>query len=470
MVRLSPRCGVKWGAAVPPKMGKARQMIDLSAPPAQIEYAELRSLNSAAAAPTGGSCAAAPSAKPAPPSQAAPKAIDAPAFIAALGINTHVSYFDTPYGDVAKVGDALLYLRLPRIRDYLAPSAKERYAALVQHGIKLNLFLPGKTDLDAYVDGLAKFQTSYPGAIVSLEGSNEVNYWPTPWPQAGGGKTDLPSQAALQRAYHDKLKSNPVLKDVPLANLTLGGVGADAHRQLGDMKSSADFANVHVYFGPGDPPRATWGYALGLGQVPMPGVPSVITETGYTTAYLHNEGVDETTQAKLSLNLLSRAAATGIRQTYLYELVDQKPDPSGRNKEAHFGLFRMDWAPKPAATAIRNFVGALSPEAAAPGRGPASLAYSVTGLPAQGSEVLFRLGDGRFAVVVWAEPDIWDQAAHKPIAAPASNATIRFASPVAGYEVFDPLRSDSPLAKGGPASEVRVEVSDHPVIVRVKSK
>lgn len=82
---------------------------------------------------------------------------------------------------------------------------------------------------------------------------------------------------------------------------------------------------------------------------------------------------------------------------------------------------------------------------------------------------MFRLNDVRFAVVMWAEPDIWDQAAHKPLIAPSSKAVIRFSAPIAGYGVFDPLLSGAPLAKGRPAVEVRVEFNDHPVIVRVKS-
>jgi len=126
------------------------------------------------------------------------------------------------------------------------------------------------------------------------------------------------------------------------------------------------------------------------------------------------------------------------------------------------------WSPKPAATAIRNFLGVLG-EGKGTVKGGA-LAYSVGGLPANGAQVLFQSGDGAFAVVIWAEPDIWDQAAHKPIAAPASEAVIRFAKPVAGYEVFDPLKAEASITRGGPTSEVRVAVSDHPVIVRVKAR
>ena len=46
----------------------------------------------------------------------------------------------------------------------------------------------------------------------------------------------------------------------------------------------------------------------------------------------------------------------GIRRTFAYELIDEKPDPHGRDAEQHFGLLRNDFSRKPAFNALRNLL------------------------------------------------------------------------------------------------------------------
>lgn len=401
---------------------------------------------------------AAPAAVAAPtPASVGVKAISARAFLDSLGVNTHLNYYDTPYGNVGAVWAALDYTGLRRIRDGYIDGAKDRYATIAQRGVGLNFYLPGKVDLKAHVAQLEAFQKNHPGAIVSLEGSNEVNFWPTPF----NGKTDLASQAAIQKEWFDAAKASPVLGKLPVSNLTLGGVGDAAHKQLGDMRGFCDLANVHMYFGAGGQPIKSWDYAWGLGQIPAAGKPGVITETGYPTAPLNRAiGVDEVTQAKQTLNLFCRAAMAGVAQTYLYELVDQKRDPTKTDREANHGLFRNDWTPKPAATAIRNLTTILGGPAASGG----SLAYSVAGLPANGQQQLFQTSSG-YAVAIWAEPDIWDEVSNKPIPAPVFDVKVTLPKAMA-FETFDPLVSSVAMVAGTSAA-VSVRVSDHPVIVRV---
>lgn len=375
-------------------------------------------------------------------------------------MNIHAHYFDTPYGDVGKIVEALDYLGIKRVRDTFVPWGRDRYLALAKAGVRFNVFLGREKPIPDFLALVKDVQAQVPGSVVSLEGGNESNFWPLTF----NGRTDLNASVEAQAALYQAVKADPALKALPVANLTLGAWGADGHRLLGDMRDRCDFANVHIYFGGGGPPVSAFGYALGLGQIPAAGKPSVITETGYPTSHADGQlGVDETTQAKQSLSLVMRAALNGIRQTYFYELVDQKPDPERLDRERNFGLFRMDWSAKPAASALRALTGLLGGPGAASG---GSLAYQVENLPAGGQHVLFRTPDEGYAVAIWAEPDIWDEVGRKPLPAPASDVVVRLTWPTA-FETFDPLIGASPLTAGY-GQAITVRVSDHPVIVKLK--
>ena len=392
-------------------------------------------------------------------------AVNASSFVNSIGVNAHLNYLDTAYGNIQAVGDALTYLGVDRIRDWLPDYYKAPYDLLASRGVQFDFYFPGNGDLAAYVKTLAGFEKSHPGSIAAIEGGNEVNYWPVA--QAGG--TSLASQAAFQKALFNAINADPTLKNIPVFNLTLGGVGDTAFKQLGDMSASADYANVHIYYGAGGAPATTWSYALGLGQIPMPGAPSAISETGYSTAVnnAQNQGVDEVTQAKYMLDLLMDAAKAGIKVTEIYELVDQKNDPGKTSKENNFGLFHNDWTPKIAATAIHNFTTILTDGVGDMATG-GSLAYNVTGLPKGGSHLLFQEGNGVQDIVVWAEPDIWDEANRRAITVTGQQVTITLPTAVAGYAIYDPMKGATAITTGGPTSTITLTVTDHPLIIEIK--
>ena len=98
---------------------------------------------------------------------------------------------------------------------------------------------------------------------------------------------------------------------------------------------------------------------LPYAQLDAPGLPTVITETGYETNPADSYGgADQTVQAKYTLDILVDAFLDGVSQTYLYELFDE----GGQ----HFGLFNTDGTPKLVATAIHNLTTLLAIPAAPP--------------------------------------------------------------------------------------------------------
>lgn len=104
------------------------------------------------------------------------------------------------------------------------------------------------------------------------------------------------------------------------------------------------------------------------------------TEAGFHTALRARTGqppLSERVGAVYLERTFLEHFAMGVGRTYAYELVDEKPDPAGREPEWHFGLLRNDFSPKPAFTALRNLLAVVGSD---PGIAPPRpLALAITG-------------------------------------------------------------------------------------------
>ena len=388
-------------------------------------------------------------------------------FTDSLGVNIHLNYGNTGYANKSEVLKALDYLNIDEVRsipppDWLLPD----FEPLLKAGIEFNFLYPDYSvnELTATLNMIAKVDSLYPGSVSAIEGLNEANTWPGNF----NGDRSIGAQVAFQKRMFDAIQAHPTLNDVPVYNLTLGGASPEFTRSLGDMSGSADYANAHVYFGNASPPQDTLDYIEPWIWVNSPGQPRVITETGYITIPNNSAYVDETTQAKYTLDLLMDVAAAGISKTYLYELLDQTNNPSGSDVESHYGLFRYDYSPKPAATAIHNLSEILADTGANAGTFPvAGLAYTVSGLPDSGNAMQFAKSDGSYVVAVWAEPRIWDPAGRKAIAAPEASVEVRFNTAYDTVKLYDPLAQSTPIRTLNGVDRVTFGVTDRPLLIEV---
>ena len=120
--------------------------------------------------------------------------------------------------------------------------------------------------------------------------------------------------------------------------------------------------NAHPYPG-GGPPETVLGDAAREYSSEPRRSGMVFTETGY-----HNALRDTTDQPPASEEaaavyfprLLVTAFGVGARRTFIYELLDEKPDPGLGDLQQHFGLLRNDLSPKPAFTAIKTLIAAVN--------------------------------------------------------------------------------------------------------------
>jgi trimeric autotransporter adhesin len=199
---------------------------------------------------------------------------------------------------------------------------------------------------------------------------------------------------------------------------------------------------------------------LPYAKLDAPGLPMVITETGYETRVANPySGVNQTVQAKLTLDELMDVFSVGISHVYLYELFDEG--------EENFGLFNSDGSPKAAATAIHNLMGIVSDPGGDLPSSPRSLSYAVRDAPANAKELLLEKSDGTFDLVLWAEAAIWSSTAKGEIAAPAKKSDVAFGQKQKTVLVFDPLHGAMPIAVYHDVQSIQVALADHPVVVQI---
>ena len=198
--------------------------------------------------------------------------------------------------------------------------------------------------------------------------------------------------------------------------------------EFGNLSADADLANVHAYASKGVPPF--WMLQPTIRKVQgWLDRPAVVTESNYPTLLQPDgNGVSEAVQSKWVLAILLDNFRNGVLATYIYQLLDGTPDPSGQEFEAHFGLFRSDWTPKPAATALRNLLLLMQGSESCPN--PATPVPYHVDLPHDGFDLLMTRPDGSSLLVLWAEPAIWDPAGNKDVRAPQIPAAITFAGTV----------------------------------------
>lgn len=373
-------------------------------------------------------------------------------FIGSIGVNTHLGYVDSAYSDGERVLAALDYLGIGRVRDAAVTRQQrniEGFSLLADAGIQFDMVVQAARDPAEAVATIAAFAADHPGAVDAIEGPNEIDIWPV----AYAGLTGTAAGIAFDNALVAAVAATPGLADVDTYSLT----GAR-------VNDTTEFANFHSY-----PVKGLQPYKK-LARNPVtsgvtPDKPLVLTEVGYHTAVGPDtrwEGVDEATQAKLTLNLLFDAHRRGIARTYLYQLSDGYADPTGINIDHNLGLFDRDFEAQAAAVALHNLTAALSDDSHSLATAPD---IAVWGLPTHGASTILAKDRGARDVVLWAEPDIWNQVRDVPIVARPTDVIVDFGGALVDVKLYDPLLSAEPVLLLDDVRFVVLPVTDHPLIV-----
>ena len=445
------------------------------------------------------------------------------AFVDRIGVNIHADFYWTAYDNFDKnkknpqpdlvgfqnIESALRYLGIKHVRD----SPDDQYFLSLYP--KLNADLGVKFDFYIGAAKLANDPTgantfafklrnilAAPNVVDYAEGANESDN--PSWSQIYGGVSGLPATLVEQRTLLGAVNSIPQLygrtiqasfaKEWNIEDIIPDTYNKSTTTLLGavpGITAYANFGNSHIYYGTGhgarnpgaafppyndDPLRKSYNqtYYAPFGQTAMmaynasllaPGKPVIATESGYHTTPNDPDGVDTTTQAKYILTLLFDQLNAGIVATYLYDLVDDEPDPKGTIALYHYGLYNDDWSAKPAATAIHNVIFLMSDSGSVP---LGTLNYRLTGAPSTLAAHLFQRHNGVFVLALWNDVPVCGPYQKLLSSAPqAVPVTIQLPQQASQIQIADPLLGTGVTTSFHGVSSFTVPVPDHPVLISI---
>ena len=335
-------------------------------------------------------------------------------FVDSAGINVHLSYYGTLYGNnFTTIASLLTGLGVHHVRDSAVPGQDnicQEDRQLAASGIHVEVI----ASLSQSMSDIASWLACVGSAAEAVEGPNEYDLSGDPnWPA-----TLTAYQQTLYAQFHSML---PVVGPALTAEWAYGSVS---------LAGAADAGNMHDYFAGRNPGTPGWGgtdgfgtygslpYAMAVAHQDTGGAPIEATETGYSDS-TDTYAVPTAVKAHYVLRTLLEHWNAGVPRTYFYELVDEGGAPF-----SHYGLATSAGKPKAAYSALQNLLKLL-----ADGTNsftPTALSYGFTASTAV-HHMLLQKQSGVYELVVWVEAPEWDPNANQAIAISPQTVTITFA-------------------------------------------
>lgn len=393
-------------------------------------------------------------------------------FLDSLGVVAHLTDKDYPSSSVTL--EKLKYLGVRHVRTNNAINSTEGVVTtkkLGQNGIRFDFTVPApsgnppsagaiQTATDKRVNyvvdnGLAPY-TELIETFNEYDNGRTTETWVN---------TIKQSQPYLY-AQSTKLGSGIKIMGPSLVGYKLGST-ASAITAAADGKplsSYFSYGNLHTYFGY-SAPESSYGDAQS-GSILKPATsptgaatnfdtrvqyytyyispdkPIIITETGYNTdAKGWSKGVSEKAAGIYTPRMFLEAYRIGVVRTYEYELYDEAT--ASPSHEQHFGLFRKDGSPKPAAVALHNMTSLLAggSDAFTPASLPVTFSGDTTGL----KKVMLQKSDGEHWLMLWRGLPVYGSD-HKDKDVAATNVSVNFSSP-RSVTLYSGLTQTSPTTR-----------------------
>jgi hypothetical protein len=344
----------------------------------------------------------------------------ADSFVNSVGVNLHLHYqgsvYDRAFESIIK--PKLLASGIRHVRDGAYTSGESaqsfyyrRCRELGSAGIRFNLVTSIRTKWGPATDyaKLPSVDAWCGGAVDAFENANEPDIQPMP------PGYDWKSQTIrAQRSIYTSVKGNASTRNVAV----LGPSIVWHPTEVGDLSAYLDFGNWHPYPGGqcptcGDVYHQNVDTFLPRYRTPSGSKPMWATETGYHNA-IHagaagHRPASELAAGKYMPRLLLELFNRNFGRTYLYELIDERSDPSRTKQDANFGLLRSDGSEKPAYRAVKGLLGLLSDPG--PAFTPGSLDYTLTGATSHVHQTLLEKRNGTFMLALWLERSSYDTGA-----------------------------------------------------------
>lgn len=394
------------------------------------------------------------------------QARSAQAFVDSIGVNTHLNYFDSVYGNYPLVKSKLTALGVRHARDRAHLSSDPNYNQkmygmyknLAASGVRFNLIVDLRFSNLRSVDGqkVSKIAGMAGASLNSFEGPNEYN--------KSGDAAWASTLTSYQRDLYASVKGNASTAKVPVI---AGAVGRPYPSVMPDLSASVDYGNARNYPGSRAIPEITT-YNITEARKVSGTKPLVVTETGYHNATQTTDthaGVSERAAGRYVPRLFLENFSRGVKRTFSYELFDLGQDADNNERDNNFGLVRNDGTQKPAYNTMKNMIGLL--EDPGPAFSPAPLDYALSGDATNVRQVLLQKRDGRFYLVLWQETPSYDFANKRDVAVPSRGVTLTVNRAVRNAAVYLPNSSAAPVGSYAGPRQLSLKVPDHPLIVEI---
>src|SRR5450432_1078394 len=392
-----------------------------------------------------------------------------------IGVNTHMTYTGVAYGNLTEVKKMLSLLGVRHVRDggkyYVGQPGynSDEFATFGQMaalGISFDLILDYNRGTDpnpmtpTVISEIQVLAKNHNVPIDSFEGPNEID--------EGGVGDWVTETRSFMKSVNSSVKSTSTTSTIPVVGASLAGPNSD-YPLLGNMTAAEDFGNIHPYANT-QYPSYNFDFAIS-NEVHVSGNQNVyVTEAGWSNAINTTDNSTNVTKAvtgRYMSRLFFEALLRGWPRTYVYELVDEMPDPSLTSMQQHFGLFRNDYSAKPAAAVIANTVVLMSDKGSPVN--PRALSYSLTTASSAIHHLLFQKRDGSYWLAIWQEVSNWKgwNAQGYAITNPDVSVELTLQAPADSIHTYRPHYSTSVVETFTEQKSVTLAVPDHVLLVRI---
>ncbi|HEX3893968.1 MAG TPA: chitobiase/beta-hexosaminidase C-terminal domain-containing protein [Terracidiphilus sp.] len=396
------------------------------------------------------------------------QAAESDSFVDSIGVQTHISYTDTAYANWSQVLAKLEELGVRHIRDGLPTSNTfvSDFQQLGAAGIRCTCGFPLPNSFTAaQVVSFAQLAQS----VEALEAPNECDAGTN---CGGGGTTGVKNVVA----FLPTIKAASTTSGLPVIGPSFQL--QSSYASAGNLSSSMNFNNLHIYFGGRYPGSTGWGegdpegnfygsfnWWIDQGNLDGPNTPDMVTETGYK-AYpsTTQEGtIPESVEASYTPRTVLLSYVRGVKRTFIYELLDESTTTG-------YGLLANDFSEKPAFTALKNLIGTLQD----PGAGftPGALNYSISGSTSTLQHLLLQKRDGSYWLILWLEQSSYDATNNVSTPVSPQNVTLSIGagSKFGNLIQFDNTGSASSGNLGTSGYSTPLSISDQVTVVEIAPK
>ena len=380
-------------------------------------------------------------------------------------MNTHLNYFDRIYGNFPLVERELKSIGVLHLRDGIHLQNADynavlygRWIQLGKLGIRFDAVLDPRSNLGPLNSALLdKADTLAGHTIESFEGPNEMDI---------SNESDWPSvDRSYQSGIFTSVRSMKDSSSIKIIGPSLAQASNSA--RVGNISSLMDAGNLHPYPA-GKMPSVVFPEQIMLERIMCGDKPIVFTESGYHNAI--NEvndqpGVSESAAAKYIPRLFLEDFSHGIPRTYLYEFMDEAPDPGLTDPQMHWGLIRADGSEKPAFFALKNLIEELKDSSE-----PTSLkqlAWALNSGDTKIHHLLLEKSNGTFDLVLWQEVSSYDLTRHTDIHNPTVAAMLTLGQQARRITLYQPVTQAGALRTFNHVRSVPLEIPDHPLVVEI---